>query len=146
VSGTSVESYKVKHTWNAVKELSETIEQFAASLPKFMDRLVVMQNTELTGEQITALIKNAYAVRLQNVDAEYIEECDYVRRREDDCADAYTVLNRIQETVIRGGISYRVRDAKGNLQHRRTRAVKGLAANIKLNRQIFDLVNNVVAA
>ena len=57
--------------------------------------------------------------------------------------DAWSVLNRIQENVIRGGLRGVMTDANGRMQRRQTREVKGIDQNNMLNRALWKLATEV---
>ncbi len=61
------------------------------------------------------------------------------RRRDDRNSDLWSVFNRTQENLIKGGIPGRT--ATGNRQ--RTRAVAGIDQNIKLNRALWLLADGL---
>lgn len=62
-----------------------------------------------------------------------------VRRMQDDAPDLWTTLNRVQENLIQGGL--RARSATG--RRTRTRAVQGIDQNIKLNRALWVLAQEM---
>lgn len=62
-----------------------------------------------------------------------------VRRREDNANDLWTVYQRTQENVIRGGI--RGRTAKGALT--KTRPINGIDGDIKTNRFLWSLAEKM---
>ena len=62
-----------------------------------------------------------------------------VRRSEDTGADLWTVFNRVQENVIKGGLRGVSRDAYGRQQRRTTREVKGIDQSDVLNRALWRL-------
>ena len=64
------------------------------------------------------------------------------RRREDIADDLYTVLNRVQENLLRGGLTRRA--PSGRLT--RTRRVTSIRKDVKLNSQLWDLATDVLAA
>lgn len=71
-----------------------------------------------------------------------------VRRQEDAKNDLWTVYNRCQEAVIRGGFDarFRVVDENGNeagLTNRRVRRVTGIAATERINTQLWELAEQV---
>ena len=58
--------------------------------------------------------------------------------------DAWTVFNRIQENVIRGGAmikSFSERNADG--AYRKSRAVNSVAENVRVNRELWDIAENI---
>lgn len=59
------------------------------------------------------------------------------RRVEDDGADLWRTANRIQENVIRGGLSAWTRDANDRRRRVTTREVKGIDADVRINRALW---------
>jgi hypothetical protein len=67
-----------------------------------------------------------------------------VNRFADYQEDAWTVFNRIQENVIRGGAmikSFSERNADG--AYRKSRAVNSVAENVRVNRELWDIAENI---
>ena len=62
-----------------------------------------------------------------------------VRRMQDAAPDLWTTLNRVQENLVQGGL--RARSATG--RRTRTRAVQGIDQNIKLNRALWVLAQEM---
>ena len=61
------------------------------------------------------------------------------RRTQDGAPDLWTTLNRVQENLVQGGL--RARSATG--RRTRTRAVQGIDQNIKLNRALWVLAQEM---
>ena len=69
-----------------------------------------------------------------------------VRRRvADDGADLWRTANRIQENAIRGGLSAWGRDANNRSRRVTTREVKGIDADVKINRALRLLSERMAA-
>jgi hypothetical protein len=62
-----------------------------------------------------------------------------VRRAEDRPNDLWTVTNRVQEALVRGGLDGRL----ANGRRAATRAVQGIDQNLKLNRALWVLANEM---
>ncbi|EHD5749221.1 DUF945 domain-containing protein [Escherichia coli] len=62
------------------------------------------------------------------------------RRHEDNTPDLWTIYQRIQENLIKGGLSGR--NAKGKRSH--TRAVNGIDGDVKLNRALWVMAENML--
>jgi hypothetical protein len=62
-----------------------------------------------------------------------------VRRVEDRANDLWTVTNRVQEALVRGGIDGRL----ANGRRASTRAVQGIDQNVKLNRALWVLATEM---
>ncbi len=64
------------------------------------------------------------------------------RRWQDESADLWTVYNRIQESLIKGGLAGRT--VRGKRSH--TRAVKGIDGDLKLNRALWVMAEELQQA
>ncbi len=62
------------------------------------------------------------------------------RRYEDRRDDLWTVYNRVQESLIKGGLSGRTAQGKNS----RTRAVTGIDGDVKLNRALWVMAENML--
>jgi len=71
------------------------------------------------------------------------DQINRARRTDDRAPDLWTTLNRVQENVIRGGLQGVTRDANGRAQHRRTRAVQGIDQDVRLNRALWTLAEEM---
>jgi hypothetical protein len=63
------------------------------------------------------------------------------RRPEDTARDLWTTLNRVQENLIRGGVSDHHRDRRGKL--RSVRAIRGIDSKVTLNKGIWGLAERL---
>jgi len=64
------------------------------------------------------------------------------RRAEDSSSDLWTILNRVQEHLIRGGASDGRRDRNGRL--RTVRALRGIDSKVTLNKALWGLAEQVI--
>jgi hypothetical protein len=83
-----------------------------------------------------AAIEARFAGDAKPVNAEQVLRA---RRGADVGNDVWTVFNRVQENVIKGGLYGASKDANGRMQRRRTREVKGIDQNDVLNRALWRL-------
>jgi len=66
------------------------------------------------------------------------------RRRDDDKPDLWHTLNRAQENLVRGGLSYIQRDSNGRrVARRETRPVNSIDGNVSLNRALWTLASKL---
>ena len=63
------------------------------------------------------------------------------RRTEDEGTDLWTTMNRVQENLMRGGVSDFHRDRRGRL--RSVRALRGLDSKVGLNKGLWGLAERV---
>jgi predicted ABC-type ATPase len=64
-----------------------------------------------------------------------LEEFLAPRRKEDEGDSLWVVLNRVQESVLKGG--YSITNVKNKL--RRAKSIKNIQQDIKLNQQVWEL-------
>ena len=65
-------------------------------------------------------------------------------RLEDSMADSWTVFNRIQENVLRGGALIRsITEKNPDGSIRKSRAVNSVAENVRVNRELWDIAENI---
>ena len=112
-----------------------------------------LQSTELNNAQIIDFARKAFEKRLSDVKNLHPMTDNQLRqslrivRSEDNGRDAWTVLNVIQEKIMRGGIHYShdriIKDDQGNeigkkLSHRSTRQLTRPSRTVELNTMLFD--------
>ena len=62
-----------------------------------------------------------------------------VRRAADKGTDLWTVFNRVQENMLQGGIITSTTDSVGRIKLNRTRKVKSIDENIRVNKMLWSL-------
>ncbi len=66
-------------------------------------------------------------------------------RRTADCKnDLWTVFNRVQENMVKGGVSYRAVNARNIMVNRTMRAVNSIDGNVKINQGLWSVATNVM--
>lgn len=150
IAGTSLREFKAVHSKNVTNRLGAGIEYMLESLPELLDKVKALQNSTFDRVQLDTYVRLLVDARLSNV--RNIQSVNYasalkVLRPQDYSNDAFTILNRIQESVIRGGIEYTYNqnetDINGNvvssrLVHTRTRRLASIPSQTKLNTLVWD--------
>ncbi len=67
------------------------------------------------------------------------------RRRDDHKPDLWTVFNRIQENLLRGGMRGRKKTPSGRTQRTTSRAVKSVSEDLRLNKALWTLTEKFAA-
>jgi hypothetical protein len=144
VSRGAFPAYCVPHRGNVVDEvvtgalkLSENFERLAVQVERMEQRHLFKDEQLQFAERALALRYTSLAeVRTQ---PSQLLTC---RRMEDTGDDLWTVLNRCQEALLRGGFSRRA--ASGRLS--RTRRITSIKEEVRINGQLWDLATAVLAA
>lgn len=144
VSRGAFPAYCVSHRGNVVDEViqaalkvSEQFESLAVQVERMEQRRVMKDEQLRFAERALAL---RYPDRtLAGMQPSQLLNC---RRVEDTGDDLWTVLNRCQEALLRGGLHRR--STNGRLS--RTRRITSIREDVRLNSQLWDLASEVLTA
>jgi hypothetical protein len=144
----------VRHTHRAMAGFEEMLQGIITSLPKMMDTIATLRQRRMDYDEAKELATKAVQLRWDFLEGAYVPEtmpkgsfatANTVRdalscqRREDDAFDAWTVLNRIQENVVRGNVM--VRSITDRSQgERKARPIASIQEHVRVNQQLFDMV------
>lgn len=144
VSRAALPACYVAHRGNIVDEVVagalRLSEQFG-ELATFVDR---MEQRALEPVEQVGFAERALAVRYPDLTTSGMQPSQLLtcRRVEDDGADLWRVYNRVQENLVRGGMSRRA--ITGRLT--RTRRITSIRENVRMNSALWDLATGLLAA
>jgi hypothetical protein len=152
IGGTIFKYFHAVHSQNVVQRLPQGIDYVVQGIPELIGSIQDLQQKTLNLDQRIELASKVLPLRFENVknlidfDLRIVEQS---LRTQDDAQDAYTVLNRLQEYLIRGGIPFsyikHVKDLKGNIigqqtVNTRTKKIASISRQIELNQALFNAV------
>lgn len=147
VAGNTLVHHEVRHTFADVTKhavLTGGMDIAMRQFQELIERIKRMQEVPLTEEQQRLLAARALELRYPGtvppMDAHHLLG---IRRFEDQKNDAWTVLNRIQENVIRGGME--VRSAMFG-RRSTVRPVERVSANLRINQGLWEKAEELVSA
>ena len=160
IAGDSLFESKLRHSATTANGFSNLITSQSNNVPMLMDKIDGMQNHILDHDQIVDFAYDAVNLRwdmLQdtppdNRNGSYadqfrtVKQALRVRRHGDGGNDKYTVFNRLQESLIRGGVeieSYTKRNPTGAI--RKAKGIASLAETVRVNRELWNLADSVAA-
>jgi hypothetical protein len=134
------ETVKVLHKGNVLDDVREGAFTVLDGLTRVIESRDEMRALTLSDGEQTAFAAAALTLRFEPNERTGAmpvtpEQVIRPRRQADVGADIWTVFNRTQENLVRGGL--RGRDANGS--RRQTRAVTGIDQDVKLNRALWTL-------
>jgi hypothetical protein len=144
VSRGAFPGYCVSHRGNIVDEvivgalrLSEQFDSLAVQVER-------MEQRRMFKDEQLQFAERALALRFPDPGASGMQASQLLacRRVEDVGEDLWTVMNRCQEGLLRGGLSRR--SAGGRFTH--TRRITSIKEDVRLNSQLWDLAIEVLAA
>ena len=116
--------------------LLEFVPKVGALVNRFREHL-------LNGHDSLEFARHALLLRYASVATSPVEPETLLkaRRAEDESADLWSALNRVQENLIRGGVSDSRRDRRGRL--RSVRGLNGIDSKVSLNKELWGLAERL---
>jgi hypothetical protein len=142
VSEGMVQSIKVRHTGNIIEQAVESTHRLIQMAPKVVEAIREWKMIDLSDEEQVILAEGALALRYEDNAPITADKLLIANRNEDTRNDLWTVFNRVQENAVRGGIKYRT-ETDSQTRRMRTREVKGIDQNNRLNRELWALAEKM---
>lgn len=137
------ESVRVRHSGNVVREVIDASYEVVDQFDDVHEAMNEMKAIELSRDEQIAFVESALPLRFEGEKPEdYPVTVDQVlrpRRADDADASLWSVFNRTQESLVRGGLTGRRIDANGRARRIRTREVAAIDGNVKLNKALWTL-------
>ena len=138
-----VQTFKVQHSGNIRDKVTEGAFEVLDGLTRVVESRDSMRAVTLAEPEQRAFAAAAAQLRFEPAEGAGLPiepaRLNAPRRMDDRAPDLWTTFNRVQENVIRGGI--RGRNANGGRMS--TRAVTGIDQDIKLNRALWTLAEEM---
>jgi len=141
ICGESFGEVRVPHKGNVVEKVIEGAYEILGIFDRVEEKRDAMQSLMLPPPAQHAIAKAALTYRFGE-EHQPVTESQILspRRWQDESNDLWTTYQRIQENLIKGGLSGRT--IKGKRAH--TRAVKGIDGDVKLNRALWVMAENML--
>jgi len=135
-------SINLRHSGYSFETLKISIDEMIAKLPELAGKINQFTARELTTSEIQGLAKAAYDLRGggRTPNAEELAEILKVRRPEDEGNNLWVLLNRLQESVIRGGNTFV--DARGRM--RTQKPLINLDKSLKANQELWSMCESYI--
>lgn len=142
VCGESFGEIRVPHKGNVVERVIEGAYEVLGVFDRVEEKREAMQALQLPLQAQQALAHAALTWRFGE-EHQPVTESQILspRRWQDEKQDLWTVYNRLQENLQKGGLNGRTAQGKRS----RTRAVSGIDGDIKLNRALWVMAENMLS-
>jgi len=143
VTGDTYEDVKVPHRGNIVHNVIDAAYTIVENAEPVQESIQIMKDTTLSLPESRIFAEAALSIKYDNPDDAPISAHQLLtsRRREDRSTDLWSVFNRVQENVIRGGLHGRTANGKRT----RTREITSIDNNVKLNKALWLLSEKMAA-
>ena len=144
VSRGAFPTFSVPHRGNIVEDVVAHALGMAERFDVLAAQVERMEQRRLLKDEQLGFAERALALRYPDpaqagMPASQLLQC---RRSEDAGDDLYSTLNKVQENLIRGGLTRR--SANGRLVH--TRRISSINEDVRINSGLWDLAAEVLAA
>lgn len=130
--------FNMRHSGYSFEQLQETLNQAMTQLPEVVGKINTYNQIIMSKEAQRDFAQKAFALRSyqdRQLTESELEEFLAPRRKEDEGDSLWVVLNRVQESVLKGG--YSITNKKNKV--RRAKSIKNIQQDIKLNQMVWEL-------
>ena len=133
--------HSIIHSGFNMSKVHNAIEEITSYMPKIEKEIESFKNTELNHLEQLSLAKAAIDIRFDS-DKHTIDPIEFleVHREEDNDSSLWTVFNRVQEAMIRGGIQGVNNTTSKTFT---SKPITAIDTNIKLNQELFSTVQTI---
>jgi Domain of unknown function (DUF932) len=141
VSDGTFQRISIKHSGFNPDSVIEASFEVLTAVPDIMSKVQLFQDRILTGAEQLALATGAAAYRWEDLTKAPVSPSMLLnpRRYEDGAKDLWTTLNCVQENIIRGGQRARSRRRPDGSRMPKSRAIKGIDKDMKLNKALWEM-------
>lgn len=132
---------KIRHTIDNAEHLNDSISMILNQKTKVYESIESLSSKKLNDDQILDFSQKALDLRGYELTNGLLVPRFTVKRTEDRQADAFTVMNVIQENIIRTG--FKAFDDQGKMHG--LRAIKSLDEQNRINTGLWDLATSIAA-
>jgi len=138
-----IDDIRIPHKGDVTGQVIDGCISILDRLPEVSDSIRRMESLQLTEREQAAFGRAALALRYEE-DAPFESSKLLAARRQADAGNSmWQTFNRVQENMIRGGVSYVQQDQNGHRSRRSTREIKGIDQNNQLNRALWLLAEEM---
>jgi hypothetical protein len=136
------ESYKIKHIGEKESDVTNAIENITSVKSKLMERINHFESIDLTTHEKLSFASSAIPLRFD----EHLEvdsnELLIPHRIEDEKDDLYTVMNVVQENLLRGNISGTNKETGRKFT---SKEIKSINRDIEVNQGLWDIAERIAS-
>lgn len=142
--GTTYETVRVRHVGlDAVSKAIDGALRITKQVETASETIQRMQATTLSESQLQEFARQAWAI-VKPESAVAFDASSVLRQRRaaDASNDLWSVFNRAQENLIRGGVRFQTVNALGQVRNASRRAVRSIDASVEINRKLWTIAES----
>lgn len=141
ISDSTIERVSIRHSGREAEEIIAASFTMLAQIPQLTERVNAFRDRQLTPTEQHLFAEQALKLRWDDpaLAPVGVEKILWPKRTEDTGADLWSVYNRVQENLLRGGQrDYHQRREDGR-RIGRSRPITGLDESIRVNKALWEL-------
>jgi len=141
VSDTAFEPVSIRHSGREAEEIISASFTMLAQLPRLTEKVEAFRSRQLTPSEQHLFAEQALKLRWDDLRFAPVgvEKILWPRRSEDTGTDLWTVYNRVEENLIKGGQRDWHQRRENGKRIGRSRPVTGLDESIRVNKELWSL-------
>jgi len=142
IADSEFESYKIKHLGERENDVARAVANITAIKPKLMQKIQTLESIELTQLEQESFARSSIPLRFdKHLQVDHIDLL-VPHRDADTKDDLYTILNVIQENLLRGNIS-----GVNNTTGRRftSREITSISKDVEVNQGLWDIAERIAS-
>jgi len=145
VSDRTFEAVRFRHAGLESDQVVQASQRIVDAIPRVTEMIDCFRNRHLREDECRRFSEQALALRFGSAEKAPIEPATLLQaqRPEDEGSDLWSTYNRVQENLVRGGLSDFRRDRRRRL--RTLRALRGIDSRVSLNTDLWSLAEQFVA-
>lgn len=136
------ESYKIKHLGDRENDVAAAVANITAIKPKLMQKIERLEAIELSQLEKESFARSAIPLRFDKHLQVNHTDLLIPHRDEDTKNDLYTVLNVIQENLLRGNISGTNRETGRRFT---SKEITSISKDVDVNQGLWDIVERIAS-
>lgn len=145
IDGSDLAEVKVQHRGDVLERVVEGVYTALERFGETERTMLEWRDTRIGGGIERAYASGAAEIAFGHLKSTTIEpeEILKVRRAVDSNPDLWTLFNRVQENIVRGGLEGLHTDREGNVRRMRTRGISSIDRDISVNRALWKFTQEV---
>jgi len=134
------ETFKIKHLGERNNDVVHAVESITTIKPKLMKKIQTLEAIELSEAEKESFAKSSIPLRFDNHLEVNHTDLLIPHRDEDTKDDLYTVLNVIQENLLRGNISGNNKDTNRRFKSKK---ITSIGRDVGINQALWDIAEKI---
>jgi len=134
------EAYKIKHIGDRDNDIHLAIEKITAFKPQLERKIEQFESIELSQDEKVSFARSSTPLRFEkHLEIDY-DDLLIPHRDEDTKDDLYTVMNVIQENLLRGNVSGHNKETGRRFT---SKEIKSIGKDVEVNQGLWDIAERI---